>query len=112
MSPTEIIQELQLDKYSNSTIQKVIGGSINIYVITLNSRYPQKFIPYSLLKNTLTSQTYKIKPEGVKKSKLTPPVDLKSFSFEIPTNSYIVVRDLGGENFLDYREIEPLELVL
>ncbi len=87
----------------NCYIQKVLGSAVSLYLVSINSRYPEKFIPSKVLKNNLTTQGYRVGLEGLEKFKLTPPVELDNFSGNLLPNSYIVVRDLGGESILSNR---------
>jgi len=100
---SELRSTLGFDDFMNCYIQKVLGTAVSLYLVSINSRYPEKFIPSKVLKNNLTTQGYRVGLEGLEKFKLTPPVELSSFSGNLLPNSYIVVRDLGGEGILSNR---------
>lgn len=101
MKAKDIISLLDLEEYSMATIQKVIGGSIDIYVISIDSRYPLKHIPYKLLKKSISTQMYRNKQNSLKRVLLTPPVLLNRFNGKISGNAYVFVRDLGREYLLN-----------
>lgn len=81
-----------------------------IYIITINSRYPSKFIAYRRLNSSMVSQAYSMNLLNLEKVKLTPPVLLSNFQGTIYENSYIVVRDIGAEDLLTKRNLIPYNI--
>lgn len=100
--------------YPKTYIQKSLGLAKNIYLVTFDSRYPEKSIPLRLFKNSLSSQVYKSTTnllEPISNLKFTYPVLIENYINDIIENSYIVVRDLGGEMFLKNRNLIPLSFI-
>lgn len=81
-----------------------------IYIITINSRYPNKFIPYKRLNSSMVSQAYTMNLLKLEKVKLSPPVLLSNFQGKIYENSYIVLRDIGAEDLLTKRNLIPYDI--
>lgn len=100
MTGPELKVSLGLEEYTNCYIQKVLGVGVNLYLVTINTRFPEKHIPTKLLRNNLTTQQFRITNTGLDKLKLTPGVEVEGFSGTLAPNSFIVVRDLGAEAFL------------
>lgn len=101
----KVIKGLGLLKFQYIYIQKMIDVPINIFIITVDSRFPGVIIPYNRLKSLKSASLSKMKVFSdviiQKKPKLTPPVDLKIFGGDIPTNSVILFRDLAGEHYMN-----------
>lgn len=93
-------KDLGLDNFRYVTIQKILAIPMSVYVLTFDSRYPNKYIPYARVKKAKFTWVSKIARKGMgydnKEVKLTPPLQLKS-SFIRPTGgSLFVFRDLAG----------------
>jgi len=97
--------DLGLANFQNVVIQKAINFPIPLYVVTYNSRYPERAIFYSKVKSIKTSFLAKLRQYGnqskFKTIKLTPPVDLNYFNKTLRTNVIIYARDMCGEQFRD-----------
>ena len=97
--------DLGLANFQNVVIQKAINFPIPLYVVTYNSRYPERAIFYSKVKSIKTSFLAKLRQYGnqskFKTIKLTPPVDLNYFNKTLRTNCYVYCRDMCGEQFRD-----------
>jgi hypothetical protein len=98
---------LNLEKLTYVVIQKVIGMSLPIFIVTFDSRHPQTYIPYNRLlklKFSTLKQVISSKPKSVlsdinikvKKVKILPPYDIESYDRIVSTRSLIFTRDLGG----------------
>ena len=97
----EILQkDLGLENFRYVTLQKVLAVPLSIYILTFDSRYPNKYIPYSRVKKARFSWVSKIKRKGIRyqndEVKLTPPLQLKSSSLRPTSGSIFVFRDLAG----------------
>lgn len=101
-------KELGLSKFTFVTIQKVMGLSLPVFIVTFDSKHPTIYIPYSRLlklKFATLKQIISSKPKTVmsdtqfksKKVKMTPPFEIENYSKIIPTRSLIFTRDLAGE---------------
>lgn len=104
--------DLGLANFQNVVIQKAINFPIPLYVVTYNSRYPERAIFYSKVKAIKTSFLAKLRQYGnqskFKMLKLTPPVDLNYFNKTLRSNFYIYCRDLCGENFRDKKMFQQI----
>ena len=93
--------DLGLAKFKKVFIQKVLGQSLPIYVITFNSRYPNVTLSATRVKKLKFTWIAKAKRSGlhtrIKPVKLTPPLYLESAMIRMTSNSIIVFRDLAGE---------------
>ena len=110
MTTKELILSLNLERYTYIYIQKILAVIVPIYIITINSRYPSKFIPYKRLNSSLVSQFYSMNLLKLEKVKLSPPVLIYDFKSTIYENSHIVVRDIGAEDLLSKRNLIPFEI--
>lgn len=110
MDVEELRLSLNLERFSYVYVQKVLGIVMPIYIITINSRYPNKFIPYKRLNSSMVSQTYTMNLLKLEKVKLSPPVLLSNFQGKIYENSYIVLRDIGAEDLLAKRNLIPYDI--
>jgi len=110
MTSNELKLSLNLEKFTYVYIQKVLNIVFPIYIITINSRYPSKFIPFKKLKSSLVSQTYNVNLLKLEKCKLSFPILLQDFSGTIYENSYIIVRDIGAEDLLYKRSLIPFDI--
>lgn len=110
MTHKELKLSLNLESFSYIYIQKILGIVIPIYVISINSRYPNKFISFKRLNSSLVSQIYTMDILKLKKVKLSPPVLLDNFEGNIYENSQIVLRDIGAEDLLTKRNLIPFDV--
>jgi len=106
----ELKLSLNLESFTYVYIQKILGIVIPIYVISINSRYPNKFISFKRLNSSLVSQIYTMDILKLKKVKLSPPVLLDNFEGNIYENSQIVLRDIGAEDLLTKRNLIPFDV--
>lgn len=81
-------------------IQKVINSAKNIYIITYDSRYPNRIMTFNDLKRIKGNNLYKLKLNldiiRNVKLKLSMPMYLSKFNKRISTDSYVITRDLMG----------------
>ena len=110
MTNKELKLSLNLESFTYVYIQKILGIVIPIYVISINSRYPNKFISFKRLNSSLVSQIYTMDILKLKKVKLSPPVLLDNFEGNIYENSQIVLRDIGAEDLLTKRNLIPFDV--
>ena len=96
---------LGLENFKNAYVQRTISTATPIFVITVDSRFPSKFISTSRIRNLVTTMMGKITKKGselnIKNLKLTPPIELGSFSGIIPGNAIVLFRDIAGEYFFN-----------
>jgi len=101
----QLKKDLGLENFQNVVIQKAINYPITMYVVSFNSRYPERAIFYSKVKNIKTSAIKRLKQYGqenkFKDIKLTPPVDLDYFMGRVRSNAYVYLRDMCGEQYRD-----------
>lgn len=100
-------KELGLSKFTFVTIQKILGLAIPTFIITVDSRHPSTYIPYSRLiklKFATLKKVISSKPKSTlsdpriitAKFTMTPPMELENYDRIIPTRSLILFRDLAG----------------
>lgn len=108
----QLKKDLGLENFQNVVIQKAINFPIPLYVVTYNSRHPERAIFYSKVKNIKTSFIKRLRQYGVankfKSLKLTPPVDLNYFNQRIRSNAYLLIRDMAGEQFVDPKMFQQI----
>lgn len=102
-------QKLGLDNFENCMIQKIINFPIPFFIITIDSKYPNKYMTYSRLKSIDSTKLIKLKyrPDTLLqnmdfsevKLKLTPPLNIDEFNASIITGSILMIRDLAGEYY-------------
>lgn len=94
-----------ISKFKHIYIQKIIDMPQNVYVITINSRFPDIHIPINKI-NKLKSnkfQKLRVTPGNIqaKSFKLTPPINLNDFVGRITSNAIIIFRDIAGELYMN-----------
>lgn len=110
MNGVELKSHFKLDSFARVYIQKVLNSTVPIYVISFNSRYKTQHIPRKLLQFNNSSMLYRFRGPQAKFSKLSPPVAIEGFRYDIGANAFIMIRDLGGERYVSHRDIFPLNL--
>lgn len=111
MNGVELKSHFKLDDFPKVYIQRVINSTIPIYIISFNSRYPNQHIPRKLLQLNKSSMLYRLKNDQAKFVRLSPPFIIENFMYNIDTNAFIFIRDLGGERYLDDRILFPENLI-
>lgn len=106
-------RDLGLESFDYVYIQKVLGISPNIYIISYDTRYPQRYIPRVKLMNLKSTKFARLKVNNKEEFqfseiKLTPPFDLDQISPQINTNSFFVLRDLAGEYFSLSHDVQDI----
>jgi hypothetical protein len=95
-----LINKFDLGNYQYSYIQKIINYRPS-FVITVDSRYPYRYISYERIKNIESSKLGIFEVNNMfKEFKLTPPVDLESFNIKIPSLAIVIVRDMAAEYYI------------
>lgn len=96
MTSKELKIRLGLESYKNCYIQELLTSSVPVYMITINSFQPDKFIPNKLLKFNEIGDLFKVKKKEIKVSKFSDPTNLDSYPRSISENALVFVRDLCG----------------
>lgn len=95
-----LIQELGLQKFQKSYIQKAIAVIPAVYVITVDSRHDGRPITNSMAKKIQTSVPFAVMNNvtmDTQKVTLTPIIPLEDFDGTIHSRSIIFYRDIAGE---------------
>jgi len=96
-----LIDDLGLSKFKHLFVQKVMGIAVPIYIITLNSKYPNIELSASRVKKLKFAWLGKAKKKGVHTYvapiKLTPPLYLDSAMIHMSSGSLVFIRDIAGE---------------
>lgn len=97
-------RDLGLSELDYVYIQKILGISPAIYIITYDTRYPNRYIPKTRLMSLTSSkftrlQTVKKEEFRFSELKLSPPFDLDTVSPRINSSSVFMLRDISGEYF-------------
>jgi hypothetical protein len=99
----QLKSDLGLDNFKYAYIQKVIDMAQDIYIITVDSRYPNVFFGQNKLKkiNKYTVDKTKKTPffYDFKNVKLTPGILLDEFNGNISSNALIIRQDLVIDYF-------------
>ena len=107
----KLIDAFDLTQFGKMSIviQKVISSSKNIFIITYDSRYPKRIITFNDLKKIKGNNIHKLKLYMdliiPKKIRLSMPLYLNKFNSKLPTDSYIITRDLMGRERLRNNEL-------
>lgn len=105
-SGEKLKQDLGLGKFKYILIHKILSLPINVYVITINSRFPGIYIPFKRAKYLKSAYLKKLKKHlglmqtanyTAKDMVTTPPIPLTSFDRPINNNDVVMVRDMAGE---------------
>ena len=97
-------RDLGLESFDYTYIQKILGISPSIYIVTYDTRYPNRYIPRSRLMNLQSSKFTRLKTVHkdefeFSELKLSPPFDLDQVSPHISSSSVFLLRDIAGEYF-------------
>jgi len=103
----ELKNHFRLNDFPKVYIQKVFNSTIPIYIITFNSKYSSQHIPRKMLYFNNSSMYYRFKGPQAKFIRLSPPMLIEEFNYNLSSNAFIFVRDLGGERYLTKRNVYP-----
>jgi len=106
-------RDLGLEKFNHAYIQKVINFPKDIYIITVDSRYPSVFISYSRIRKIKSAFIGELLKRGkdfsIQEFKLTPPVRLQDYIGGITRSSVLFFRDLAGEHYMNKNLYEDIK---
>lgn len=105
MTGPEVKQKLGLSLFKHVVVQKVLEGPGNLYIISVDSRYPRQFLAFRKLKNILGYGIFMART-GLQPMRITPPSDLSDYG-DFPDNAIFVLRDLAGTHFLNKKFYMP-----
>jgi hypothetical protein len=120
MTTGEVLKkDLGLSKFKYVLIQKIIELPTNIYIITVDSRFPTVYIPFARIKklrSTVLSRLKVTQLMGTKSIKKRPlrsslPIPLTRFDRAINSNDVIFLRDIAGEYRMDKRFYENIRRI-
>lgn len=106
----QLKRDLGIDQFKNVWIYKLLAIPFNVYVVVLDSRFPNRYIPIfkvrkteSLILKRLVNfrDIYKMKAY-----KISQPMQVEDYNQRIPTNSLIIMHDLAGEYVNDLKMFE------
>ena len=105
--------DLGLDNFKYVYIQKLIDISIQVYIITLNSRYPTVHLPRQKLSNVFSFSVDKVNSAtgdhySLRSFKLTPAIYIEEYDSKIYTKSVIIRQDIGGDNYVNQKMYESI----
>jgi len=104
-SGEKLIKAFGLENFRSAYVQKVIDSSIDIFIITVDSRYYYKKLTYGDVKNSITNIFSKLKVFSdiaeIRDVKVTPPIELQDFTGKIHSNAIVIRQDISGERFVD-----------
>lgn len=97
-------RDLGLENFDYVYIQRIMGISPSIYVISYDSRYIHRYIPRNKLMDLQSSKFTRLKTIHKDEFefsalKLSPPFDLDQINPHVNTASVFVLRDLAGVYF-------------
>lgn len=108
----QLKKDLGLSKFTYVWLNKVLGMAQNVYIVTVDSRYPMVYLGRSKLKNLKSTDLVKLKRSGVhtqtKELKLTPAIDITELDSELTSNSLLLIRDISGEYFRNDKMFESI----
>ena len=106
----KLINEMGLKQFEFIWFQRVISLSIDVFVITLDSRLPSTYFSMSKLKKLDSFKLYKGGQKGIGVNlstfKLTPPVFLEDFNGDIGKRAVIIFNDIAGNYYMDRKMYE------
>lgn len=110
MTGTELKNSLGLSKLPFVFIQKILGISQPIFVITLDSRRPQAYLSPARVKQTNVVTIQKVIGLGnnflMGKYAMTPPMLIEDTNPIINSGTTVIRRDVGAEYFLNQQMFE------
>lgn len=108
----QLKRDLGLENFKYAYIQKIIDMAQNVYIVSVDSRYPNVFFGFTKLKKikSVTIQKTKRTPfeYKFKNYKLTPPILLDEFKGDISSNAMIIRQDLTGDYFMNDKMYESV----
>jgi len=104
-SGEKLIKAFGLENFRTAYIQKVINTSLDIFVITVDSRYYYKKLTHTEVKRSITNIFSKLQVFSdiaeAKELRVTPPIELTDFKGKIHSNALVIRQDISGERFVD-----------
>ena len=111
----QVKKALGLTKFPYVFVQKIINFPINVYIFTLDSRYPNVYMSVLAVKKSQSAIVKNAFRKGLsvdlKDYKLTPPLLLDHASLDIQSNSMIIRRDIAGDYFRNKRMFENKDIL-
>ena len=97
-------RDLGLEQFDYCYIQKILGISPSIYIVSFDSRYRFRYIPYTRLMNLKSSHFTRLSVAHndeyeFSHLKLSPPFNLSDVTPHINAGSVFCLRDIAGEYF-------------
>lgn len=100
---THIKKDLGLENYPYVYIQKILNGSIPIFIVTFDSRRPNIYLSPIKVRKIDTSQVKKIKKYGkqfiFKDYKMTLPILIEDSNIIVSSGNMFIIRDIAGEYY-------------
>lgn len=84
-------------------IQRTLDVTPPIFILTLDSRYQDKFLSPNNVRNTKTTQIKVMTAphnQNITKLKLTPPILLDQFNGLLPSRCIYILRDIVGDHVI------------
>ncbi len=107
--------ELGLGKFKYVLIQRALGISLPIFVISFDSRFPKVLLSISKIRNLKFTWLGRLKSsfdyDDVQKNKLkfTPPLRIETADVLPRSNAVVLLQDLAGEHYRQPRMFEYIE---
>lgn len=104
MVGTNLKNSLGLSKFKKVYIQKIIGYTPRVFVVTVDSRHDGKPLTTSFLNKIQSLNVSRISnPIFLLTSnlKLTPVIEIELFSGNVNKNDLVVFRDIAGEYLMN-----------
>lgn len=109
-SGKKLKQDLGLSKFKYAIIQKMIELPLDVLIITIDSRFPNVYIPTTRIHKLKFASLQRLKIVGKNiRSKVlrsTIPQKLEDYARNISSNTIILLRDLAGEYYLNKKMYE------
>jgi len=106
----QLKKDLGLTNFKYAYIQRIIGMSMPVYVVTIDSKYPTIFLSWGKikkLKSTWIGNAIHRGKDFIKKElKLTPPIRIEDLNIIPISRSVIFIRDMAGEYLIRQRVYE------
>jgi hypothetical protein len=105
---------LGLDKIRYVYIQKIMGIPLLAFVVTVDSRFPEVYLPIARVKNSKVTTISKVKTAGFENFIMqnyffTPPVIIEDTNPIMNSGTLVIRRDIGAEYLLNKKMFEDVK---
>jgi hypothetical protein len=101
----KLLNAFKLNKFKYVWIQRIIDLSVNVWIITVDSRRPNSYLSMSKLRRLDSMIIKRAKKSSnlilLRQPKFSVPIPLEYFNGRIQSGAVLIRRDIAGEYFMN-----------